>query len=173
MKISNTEPILCYFRRLIYLQNKTWFQNRQVHIYTDLKWSSQYQSGLEMTWLAPDWLLTAPVIPWEALRGPSCPNWSLRGCPGHSGASRGISKPLWCCEDHFRPVWICTCLFWNPFLFCKYLSFLKKHKIGSVFKIYMWISAFRRKKGFRNLFIGFGDIKQTNILTFFLKHPVG
>ena len=32
--------------------------------------------------------------------------------------------------------------------------------------------SFQKKKRFRNLFIGFGDIKETNILTFFLKHPV-
>ena len=55
---------------------------------------------------------------------------------------------------------------------CKYLSPLISHRIGSVFQISIWISVFRRKKLFRNLFIGFGDIKQTNILTFFLKHPV-
>ena len=36
----------------------------------------------------------------------------------------------------------------------------------------MWIPVFRSKKRFKNLCIGFGDIEQTNILTFFLKHPV-
>ena len=91
MKISNTEPILRYFRGLRYLQNKTRFQNRQVHIHTDLKWSSQYQNGLEMTRLAPD-------CPGDTLKGPqvppTCPNWSLRGYPDHSGACSGISKPL-------------------------------------------------------------------------------
>ena len=54
-------------------------------------------------------------------------------------------------------------------MFCKYFSPLKSHKIGSVFKIYIWISVFREKKRFRNLFIGSGDIKQTNIWTFFLN----
>ena len=60
----------------------------------------------------------------------------------------------------------------SPILFCGYLGYLKSYKIGSVFKIFMWISVFRRKKWCRNLFIGSGDIKQTNIVAFFLKHPV-
>ena len=77
-----------------------------------LTWGGPHSTRVALRW--PDWLLTAPVIPWEALRAPSCPNWYLRGSPGHSGASRGISKPLWCCEDHLRPVWICTCIFRNP-----------------------------------------------------------
>ena len=55
MKILNTEPILCDFRGLRYLQNKTGFWNRQVHIHTDLKWSSQHQSGFEMPRLAIEW----------------------------------------------------------------------------------------------------------------------
>ena len=68
--ILNTEPILCYFRGLRYSHNKMKFWNRQVHILTDLKWSSQHRSGLGMTWLAP-------VLPGHTL---SCSNWSLRGC---------------------------------------------------------------------------------------------
>ena len=55
MKILNTEPILCDFRGLRYLQNKMEFWNRQVHINNDLKWSLQHQSSLEMPKLAPDW----------------------------------------------------------------------------------------------------------------------
>ena len=55
MKILNTEPILCDFRGLRYLQNKTGFWNRQVHIHTDLKWSSQHQSGFEMPRLEIEW----------------------------------------------------------------------------------------------------------------------
>ena len=42
MKISNTEQTLYYFRGLRYLQNKTKFRKRQVHIHTDQKWSSQH-----------------------------------------------------------------------------------------------------------------------------------
>ena len=43
---------------------------------------------------------------------------------------------------------------------------------------WLWIQnlhmdrSFQKKERFRNLFIGFGDIKQTNIVTFFTKHPV-
>ena len=53
MQILNTEPVLCYLRGMRYLQNKTGFRNRQVHIYTDLKWSAQPQSGLAMPRQAP------------------------------------------------------------------------------------------------------------------------
>ena len=109
------------------------------HIHTDLKWSSQPKSGLEMSRLTPEW-----------------PRQSLRDQFGKLGAPKD-------CEDRFRSVWICTCLFQNPVLFCKYLSSLKLHKIGSVFKIYIWILVYKWKKWFRNLLIGFGDIKQTNI----------
>ena len=51
----STEPSLGDLRGLRYLQNKIEFQNRQVHIDNDLKWSLQHQSGLEMPKLAPDW----------------------------------------------------------------------------------------------------------------------
>ena len=86
------------------------------------------------------------------------------------GASQGHSVPLRTTSGQYEYVLVS---FRNPVLFCKYLSPLKSHKIGSVFKIYIWISVFREKKRFRNLFIGSGDIKQTNIWTFFLKRPVG
>ena len=55
MFIFNIEPVLCYFRELKYLQNKTGFRNRQVHIHTDLKWSSQPQSGLGRPRQAREW----------------------------------------------------------------------------------------------------------------------
>ena len=55
MWISNTKPILCYFRGLRYLQIKTGFRNIHVHINTGLRWSSQHQSGFEMPRLAPEW----------------------------------------------------------------------------------------------------------------------
>ena len=45
------------------------------------------------------------------------PLGTLRVWQGQSGASRGSSKPLWCCEDHFRVVWMWTCLFLSPILF--------------------------------------------------------
>ena len=75
------------------------FWKRQVHILTDLKWSSQHQSGHEMTQLAPDW-------PDHTLRGPQGPQvaptrlsggvWVTRGpvvaSQGHSGAVRTTSS---------------------------------------------------------------------------------
>ena len=86
----------CYCRGLRYLQKKTRFRNRQVHIHTDLKWSSQYQSGLEMTWLAPD-------CPGHTLRGPQGPQlpqlvsqgvpWPLRGQSGHLKATLMLWGP--------------------------------------------------------------------------------
>ena len=38
----------------------------------------------------------------------------------------------------------------SPILFGKYLGCLKSYRIGSVFKICVWISVFRRKKQFVN-----------------------
>ena len=142
---------------------------RQVHIHTDLKWSSKKQSGLEMPQLAAEW-----------------PRHPLRDQLGQHGATEGLSgydqtsqEPVGASQGHYVPLRTTSgqyeyelVSFQNPVLFCKYLSPLKSHKIGSVFKIYIWISVFREKKRFRNLFIGSGDIKQTNILTFFLKRPV-
>ena len=131
-------------------------------VLTALEWPWNAPTG---PWVAP----TPPERPFGATWGP----WGSLGIwPGQSGASQGISRPFLCCEDHFRSVWICTCLCRKPILFCKYLSPLKSHKIDSVFKIYIWISVFRRKKRCWNPFIGSGDIKQTNIWAFFLKRPV-
>ena len=53
------------------------------------------------------------------------------------------------------------------FLFCKHLSPLKEHKVGSVFKIYIWISVFRRKNSLEiNLLVLEISNKQT-FLPFF------
>ena len=90
MWISNTKPILCYFRGLWYLQNKTRFPNRQVHIHTDLRWSSQYQSGLEMTWLALD-------SPGHTLRGPQGPPVAPTGLSGGVLATQG---PVGASQSH-------------------------------------------------------------------------
>ena len=72
MKVLNIEPILCNSRRLRYLQNKTAFWSKQVHIHFVLKWSSQHQSSLEMPWLAPYW-------PGHSLRGLQGPQAALTG----------------------------------------------------------------------------------------------
>ena len=42
----------------------------------------------------------------------------------------------------------------SPILFGKYLGCLKSYRIGSVFKICVWISVFRRKKQFVNPLYG-------------------
>ena len=90
MEILNTESILCYFRGLRYLQNKSRFRNRQEHIHTDLKWSSQHQSGLEMTQLAPD-------CPGHTLRGPQGPQVNPTGLSGGVWATQG---PVCASQSH-------------------------------------------------------------------------
>ena len=95
--LLNTKPTFCYFRGLRYLQDKMKFRNRQVHIHTGLKWSSQHQSGLEMTRLAPDW-------PGHTLRGPHRPQVAptgllevsrqLRSQSGHLKATLRLWGPL-------------------------------------------------------------------------------
>ena len=59
----------------------------------------------------------------------------------------------------------------NPILFCKYLSPLKSHRNGFVFKIYIWTSVFRRKKQFENPILGCRNISQINIAPFFFETP--
>ena len=91
VKILNTEPFLCDIRGLRYLQNKIGFRNRQVHIHTDLKCSSQHQNGSEMPHLnsdRPDHLLRGPKGPRVAQTGFSGVAWA-RLAP--VSASRGQS----------------------------------------------------------------------------------
>ena len=83
---------------LRYLQNKTRFRNRQVHIHTDLKWSSQPQSGLGMPRQAPEWPGHPPERPVGATWAPeglSGYDWAsqepVRSSQGHSGAVRSTS----------------------------------------------------------------------------------
>ena len=87
LKTENTELALCYFRRLRYLQNKTGFRNRQVHIHADLKWSSQSQSGLGMPRQAPEW-------PGHPLRDQLGQLRSLRASQGMTGPVRSQSGHL-------------------------------------------------------------------------------
>ena len=56
------------------------FRNIQDYIHTDLKWSSQYQNGLEMPKLTADW-------PGQILRGPKGPKAILTGLSGVGWAS--------------------------------------------------------------------------------------
>ena len=60
----------------------------------------------------------------------------------------------------------------NPILFCKFVSSLKSHRNGFVFKICVWISVSRRKKPFKNPILGCRDICKINNAPFFFKHPV-
>ena len=54
------------------------FRNRQVYTHTDLKWSSQYQNGLEMPQLTADW-----------------PGHTLRDPKGPKVAKTGLSQVIW------------------------------------------------------------------------------
>ena len=70
------------------------FWNRQVHILTDLKWSSQHQSGLEMTRLAPDW-------PGHTMKGPQGPQVAPTGL---SGAVWATQRPVRASQEHSEAV---------------------------------------------------------------------
>ena len=118
------------------------FRNRQVYIYTDLKWSSQYQNA-----------------------------WSLMGYLDQSGARKGILRPIWHCWDHFRSLPIWWYLFHNPILVCKYLSPLISNRIGSVFKIFICILVFRNKNGLEICFF-VPEILNKSYSCIFFKHPV-
>ena len=77
-----------------YLQNKTGFQNRQVHIRTDLKWSSQPQSGLGMPRQVREWA-----------GHPLRDQLGQLGAPeGHSGYDWASQEPVGSSQDHFGSV---------------------------------------------------------------------
>ena len=97
MKILNTEPFLCDIRGLRYLQNKIGFRNRQVHIHTDLKCSSQHQNGSEMPHLnsdRPDHVLRGPKGPRVAQTGLSGVAWARQGPVSASRGNLALSRPL-------------------------------------------------------------------------------
>ena len=124
-------------------------------------------SSVRLTSRCPDWHLTGPVNPWDTSVATLGPLGPLRVWSGQSEVSWGISKPFWYCEEHFRSVWIWTCLFQKPIMFCTYLSPLISHRKGAVFKIYISILVFRRKKWFRNPSLGSWDNKQIQKVNFF------
>ena len=68
-------------------------------------------------------------------------------------------------------IWVLTTIK-NPILFCKFLSPLKSRRNGFVFKIYIWISVFSRKKRCENSMLGCREIFKINTAPFFFKHPV-
>ena len=63
---------------------------RQVHIHTDLKWSSQHQSGIEMTQLATD-------CNFRPLRGPQGPKVAPTGLSGGVWPTQG---PVGASQSH-------------------------------------------------------------------------
>ena len=86
-----------------------------------LTWTGPH--SLRAALRCPDCPLSGPDTPPERPVVATCGPWGpLRVWPGQSGASRVISRLVWCCEDHLRSVWICSCLFLYPVLFCKYLN---------------------------------------------------
>ena len=160
MYILNTEQFLCDIRGLRYIQNKIWFWNRWVHIHSDLKCSSQHQNDFEIPRLTSDW-------PDHTMRGPKGLKLVFQGFPG---TDRGMSVYLGANLALLRPLLVIPNMnlsIQNPILFCKYLSPLISHINGSVFRIYIWISVFRRKKWSINPFLGSWDIEQIQKVHFF------
>ena len=102
------------------------------------------------------------------LRTSKCEIWSVRGQLGPRKTTLVLWEPL-----QLSKKW--TCLSRNHILFWKYLSPLDLHRNGSIFKIFIWTSVFRRTKRFVNLFLGCWDIQQTikyRNYTFFMRHPL-
>ena len=60
----------------------------------------------------------------------------------------------------------------NSILICKFLSPLKLHRNGVVFKIYVWISVFRRKKTIWKSDTWLPRYLLNKHWTIFFKHPV-
>ena len=102
--------------------------------------------------------MTDPVIPKVAQNGVSLVIWTRQQPLGASWSQSDTAETT---SGHYQYP------FQNPILVCKYLSPLISHRNGSVFKIYIWISVFRRKKQFRNLFLGSRDIIHIQKVHFF------
>ena len=122
---------------------------------------------------------------------PSSKNWPKTGPDSSQVTPSGPSNPIWLNKYYD---WFILIIFKNfgssksnnlsfdqnhliknPILFCKYLSPRILHRNCSVFKIYRWISVFRRKKQFVNLLHGLQAklyLWCRRIHAFFLKRPV-
>ena len=64
-----------------------------------LTWSGSHWNTVALRW--PNWLLTGPVMPWEALMGPQLPRL----------VSQGVSGPLKGPSRHLKA----TLILWGPF----------------------------------------------------------
>ena len=140
------------------------FENNAVQ----LKFLIGLALGLEWT-RPPDWLKQI-----RQLRQCCLICLSQSGGLVHSNVPPEISLDIsllrfW---GQYETAWICNDLFWNRILFCKYPGPLRSHRKGFVFKIYIWISVFRRKKRFENPMLGCREICKINTSPFFLRHPV-
>ena len=132
-----------------------------------LIWSVSHSTRIALRY--PSWPLTGLIIPWEALRGPKLPKLVFQGCPG---LDRGQSVHLGANLELLRPLQVIpntTLSISKPYFVLQISQPANiEHKWFCIQNLHMDLS-FQRKKRFRNLFIGFGDIQQTNILTFFLN----
>ena len=103
-----------------------------------------------------------PII--KPLRGPTC---MLKTSKISTQVEIASWARVW---QYIGPLnqifWVLTTIK-NPILFCKFLSPLKSHRNGFVFKIYIWISVFRRKKRFENPMLGCREICKINMGPFF------
>ena len=95
--ISNTKPILCYFRGLRYLQIKTGLRNIQIHIHI-LTWGGP--DSIRVALRCPDWPLSGQDTPWETSWG----NW------GTLRASQGMTRAVKSQSGHLKA----TLVLWGP-----------------------------------------------------------
>ena len=90
MKILNTEPFLCKFRGLRYLQNKMWFWDKQVHLL--MTWSGSHSTRVFLR--GPSWPLTDQISNLEILRCPKLAQSVIRDSWGPVVASQGQSGSI-------------------------------------------------------------------------------
>ena len=90
MKILNTEPFLCKFRGLRYLQNKMWFRDKQVHLL--MTWSGSHSTRVFLR--GPSWPLTDQISNLDILRCPKLAQSVIRVSWGPVVASQGQSGSI-------------------------------------------------------------------------------
>ena len=130
-----------------------------------LTWSLPHSTRMALR--CPISTLTDLIMSWEALRGPELPKLACQGWPGpdrgqlvHLGANLALLRPLQIIPD--------MTLSNSEFYFLLQISQPPNvPKNGSVFRIYIWISVFRRKRWSRNLFLGSWDIEKIQKVHFF------
>ena len=104
----------CFFR--IYLE----IRESCFYLILAVIWMYYHNKDSAWTYSSLTKFQNIEVIPWETFRSHLLPQLVSQGVSGPLRGHSGISRQLGGCEDHFRSVWICTCLFQNLVLFCNY-----------------------------------------------------